>query len=110
MSHRLLREGGGQVDRLHHRSGLRVRSLTDVHRARRKARLAKHQRPRWATNSRRSERVMTPTMASPSKIINAGSPRSSASNASSIGAAAEILANGASMAVETGVETTAGSR
>src|SRR5580658_5605186 len=102
------------MDRSHHGPGGRIGSLPDMDRAGgQTVLLVVHPgqlRPRRATNSSRSLRVMTPTGSSPSTIINAGSPPSSASNASSIGAPAATRAKGGSIAVETDVVTTDGSR
>src|ERR1700688_4573816 len=102
------------MNRDDHRAGGRIGSLPDVEGARRQTvRFVLHAdqpRPRRATNSSRSLLVITPTGTSPSTIIRAGSPPSSASNASSIGAPEATRANGGSIAVDTEVVTTVGSR
>src|ERR1700693_2516791 len=99
---RFVHKGGREVDRDDDGTRRRIGALSDVHGTGPQAESllelhADQLRPRRATNSSRSLRVITPTGRSPSMIMSAGSPPSRASNASSMGAPAATRAKGGSM-------------
>src|SRR5207244_5321760 len=108
----VLSEGRGEMDGLNHRAGRGIRPLADVNRSGGEppALLLLAHLPLCATNSSRSARVITATGWPASTTSTACSPRSSGSKASSIDESTPTWLNGASIAAETAVVTTAGSR